>query len=377
MITATGLTVAATGVILLLAGVWIDSPELVILGFACVMALLVAAAWLLARPRLTVLREINPGRVEEGAVVHGVLTVTNVGRRRSTPLLAVETVADHRVTVPLPSLAVGENFETVYSLPPFRRGRYVIPPVTLDHSDPLRLLHSGRTSGREALLSVYPRVHHIDPLPLGGPRDVEGPTSASSPQDGVAFHSLRVYQPGDDWRRIHWKSTARTGELMVRHNVIPNEPRHVVILDTSAKPYSGSSFEEAVRVAASLCVAAEKVGHPLVCGTTADLDVAEGEAAALDLLSGVRCSTSDRGLLALDAMLGAIVPAGERVALSIVTGQADPGELASLAVLRSQFLAVSLVHIGQVDVEALPGVVTIGARTSTEFEARWNQLVRS
>jgi uncharacterized protein (DUF58 family) len=376
VITRTGVTVAGSAVILLLAGALAGWPEFVILGFACVMALLVAAVWLLVRPRLSVVREINPVRVEEGAAVHGVLTVTNIGRRRSTPLMAVETVAGSRVTVPLPSLAVSENFETVYSLPAFRRGRYVIPPVTLDHTDPLQLLHSGRSGGRESVLSVYPRVHHIDPLPLGGPRDVEGPTSANSPQDGVAFHSLRVYQPGDDWRRIHWKSTARTGELMVRHNVIPNEPRHLVILDTSAKPYSGSSFEEAVRVAASLCVAAERVGYPLALHTTADLEVANGQAAALDLLSGVQSSTTDRGLLALDDMLGDVVSAGERVALSVVTGEADPGRLDGLAVVRSQFLAVTLVHIGQVEVGALPGVVTIGARTSAEFEARWNQIGR-
>lgn len=223
---------------------------------------------------------------------------------------------------------------------------------------------------------MYPRVHHIDPLPLGGPRDVEGPTSANSSHDGVAFHSLRAYQPGDDWRRIHWRSTARTGELMVRHNVVPNEPRHLVILDTSAKPYSGSSFEEAVRVAASLCVAAERVGYPVACGTTADLEVADGEAAALDLLSGVQCSAVDRGLPSLNDVLREVVSTGERVALSVVTGQADHDQLMELAVLRMQFPAVTLVHIGQADVGALPGVVTIGAGTSAEFEARWNQLGR-
>jgi uncharacterized protein (DUF58 family) len=376
VITRTGVTVAGSAVILLLAGALAGWPEFVILGFACVMALLVAAAWLFVRPRLSVVREINPTRVEEGAVVRGVLTVTNIGRRRSTPLMAVETVAGCRVTVPLPSLAVSENFETVYSLPAFRRGRYVIPPVTLDHADPLQLLHSGRAGDRESVLSVYPRVHHIDPLPLAGPRDVEGPTSANSPQDGVAFHSLRGYQPGDDWRRIHWKSTARTGELMVRHNVVPDEPRHLVILDTSAKPYSGSSFEEAVRVAASLCVAAERAGYPLACRTTADLEVANGEAAALDLLSGVQCSKTDRGLLALNDVLGDVVSTGERVALSVVTGQTDPDRLEDLAVLRPQFLAVTLVHIGPGEAGALPGVVTIGAGTSAEFEARWNQLGR-
>jgi hypothetical protein len=352
------------------------------LGLACVLALVVAVMWLLARPRLTAAREISPSRVRVGTSAYGVLTVTNLGRWRSPPALVVESVAGRRIDVPLPSLAAGEGFETVYPLPTDRRGRYVIPALVLGHADPLRLLQVERTWGGESVLYVHPGVHHIAPMPLGGPRDVEGPTSASSPQGGVAFHSLREYQPGDDWRRIHWKSTARNGAIMVRHNVIPDEPRHLVVLDTSVAPYDDDSFEEAVRVAASVCAAAGRSGFPLVCRTTREPAEEKKswdseESAAMDLLSGAQPAAADRGLLALPDLVRDVVAAGEGAALTVVTGRTEPGQLELLTAMRTDFPTVSLVQIGQTTTPPpvdTAGVFTIGARTSTEFAVRWNQL---
>lgn len=381
MITRAGAVVAGAAVVLLLAGVWADYPELVMLGLAGVAALVVAGAWMLARPRLAAVREVSPSRVQAGTSAYGVLTVANTGRRRSPPSLVVETVAGRRVAVPLPSLAAGDEFETVYPLPTARRGRYVIPALKFGHTDPLRLFQVERAGSGESVLYVHPRVHRIAPVPVGGPREVEGATSAGSPQGGVAFHSLRGYQPGDDWRRIHWKSTARNGTLMVRHHVIPDEPRQLIVLDTSAKPYDDESFEEAVQVAASVCVAAGRANFPLACRTTAN--PAEDRAgdsevtSALDLLSGAQRSTEDRGLSALTGLVRDVVATGESAALTIVTGRADPGQPAILTALRWDFPTVTLVRIGRtepISPSVVAGVFTIDARTSTEFAVRWNRL---
>lgn len=380
VITRTGVIVGVCTAVLLPAGILADYPELVMLGLAGVAALLVAGLWMLARPQLTAVREIRPHRVSEGTPANGALTVRNTGPRRSPPLVVTETIAAQRVNVPLPSLAAGSGYETTYPLPTGRRGRYLIPALTIGHSDPLRLLRIGRTCAGGSVLYVHPRVHHIAPVPIGGPRDAEGPSSGRSPQGGIAFHSLREYEPGDDWRLIDWKSTARTGSLIVRHNVIPDEPRHLVVLDTSSAPYEDTAFEDAVRVAASLCVAASETGFPLDLRLTRDLGQeaapwSHDAMTALDLLSSVDCTAEDRGLGSLTELIDDVLSVSDGAALAVVTGRATPELLDLLTALRPRFLTVTLVQIGD-GTDATPqGVIGVNAPTSERFAALWNQLV--
>lgn len=379
MVTRAGAVVAGSAVVLLGAGAWADYPEIVMLGLACVAALVMGALWMLASPELVAVRRIVPDRVPAGTAARGVLTVTNAGRRRSLPSLVVETVAGRHLTVPLPSIAAHGVVETVYALPVEHRGRYVLPALKVGHVDPLRLFRLERARGGESVLYVHPRVHVLAALPLGGPRDVDGPTSAASPQGGVAFHSLRDYQPGDDRRHIHWRSTARTGTLMVRHNAFPDEPRHLVVLDTSEEPYDDDTFEDAVEVAASVCVAAGRTGFPVTCRITADEPHPpgdEGVQPALDLLAGARRAAADRGLSALGDLLRDVAAPGGGTALTVVTGRAAPGVPDLVRSALVDHATTCLVHIGQT---AAPpartgGVFTVSAATSTEFAVRWNGL---
>jgi uncharacterized protein (DUF58 family) len=378
--TRTGVIVGISSAVLLLIGVLADYPELVMIGLAGVAATLVAALWMLVRPQLGAVREISPHRVPEGETARGVLTVTNTGLRRSPPLVVTETIADRRLSVSLPSLAAGARYETTYPLPTGRRGRYVIPALTIGHSDPLRLMKVGRTCSDGSVLFVHPRVHHVAPVPVGGPRDVEGPTTSRSPEGGMAFHSLREYQPGDDWRLIDWKSTARTGTLVLRHNVIPDEPRHLVVLDTSAEPYEGDSFEDAVRVAASLCVAASESGYPMDLRATGageqPSNWSDNPTAALDLLSTVDSSTTDRGLEALVEIVRELLATGESAALAVVTGRATPAHIDLLASLRPRFLTLTLIQICEAGPETVHrDVIAVTAPTSESFTAKWNHLV--
>lgn len=386
MLTKTGAAVGISAGALLGGGVLADYPELVMVGLAGASALLVAAVWMLARPQLTARRDIHPGRVFEGSAAHGMLTVTNVGRRRSPSLVVTETVAGHSTSVPLPSLAGGHSCEARYPLPAARRGRYVIPAMAIGQSDPLRLLRRGHGCGDETVLYVYPRIHALSAVGIGGPHDAEGPTSSIAPDRGGAFHSLREYVPGDDFRLIHWRSTARTGTLMTRCNVVPDEPRQLIVLDTSADPYTGELFEDAVRVAASLCVAADRAGFPLELRTTGiGVDTQERPGglwgaelpAALARLSTVECSGSDVGLLDLVAIVRDVFSRDEGVALTVVTGRVGQEQAELLSSVRSRFLSVTLVQLGEFSPpqSVRPrGVVAFSVRSSEEFAAAWNQL---
>lgn len=364
--------VAICAVVLVAAGAVANYPELLMIGLAGFIALVVAATWMLWRPRITAVREIRPQRVSEGSPARAVLTLTNTGPRRSPPLVVTETIAGKSTSVPLRSLAAGTSYETTYPLPTTRRGRYSISGLTIGHSDPLRLLHIGRKAGSQSVLYVHPKVHDVAPVPIGGPRDAEGSTSARSPLGGMAFHSLRDYSPGDDWRLIDWKSTARTGTLVVRHNVVPDEPRHLIVLDTGAS----EGFEDAVRVAASLCVAASRAGFPIDLRVThAPNESASTEIQALDTLASVRSSAEDPGLSALPEIVHDALAVNEGSALAVITGRATPDDLDLLASLRQHFLTVSLIQIGQSPVSAPPGVIAADATSSERFAAIWNQLV--
>jgi uncharacterized protein (DUF58 family) len=379
--TKSGIAVAVCGIVLLALGRLSDYPELVAIGFACLAALLLAGFWMLLRPDLSAVRVIKPERVTVNEQAFGVVTLTNEGRRRSPPIMAAELVTGRPVQVPVPSLGPGKSYTAHYRLPTRQRGIYQVGPLTIGHSDPLRLLSVGRTYSTYSTLYVHPRTLNVEPVPTGQTRDMDGPTSSYAPQGGVAFHSLREYEFGDDWRLIHWKSSARTGALMVRHNVVPNEPRMMVVLDTSAAAYTPRSFEHAVSAAASLAIAAIRGGFPLELRTTAGGAMAserggEGAVPALDLLAAATMSADDRGLAALPAM----VSTDDRVALGVVTGQPDPALLGVLPAVRRHFLMVSMVQfIDQYNAPpaSLHGVVSLTARSVDEFAGAWNRLVRT
>lgn len=378
-LTSTGTWMAVTAAGLVAAGAWADYPELVMLGLAGVGTLLVAALWLLATPKLTVVREIQPRRVFEGEAAQVALTVTNVGRRGSPPLVVTETVAGHRTSVAVPALAADGECRVGHPLPVTVRGRYVIPPVRLGHSDPLRLVQRGHTSGGEQVVHVLPRVHALTLLTAGGSQDAEGPTVSSAPLGGAAFHGLREYEPGDDWRRIHWGATARTGTLMARHVVVPDEPRQLIVLDTSAVPYpTPSMFEHAVRVAASFCVAAEQAGLPFRLRTTGSAERDRGSA-ALELLSTVSRSSADRGLAGLPEQLREVVSSTQGFALTVVTGQIDAAATHLLTSVRPRFLSINLAQLVTSDpgpASRPRGVLAVAAPGSEQFAVGWNRLVQ-
>lgn len=101
---------------------------------------------------------------------------------------------------------------------------------------------------------------------------LEGPTSDTADDGTLTFHSLREYVLGDDLRRVHWRSTARSGRLMVRRMIDVSLPTTTVVLDTSRDSYRDpEAFETAVDVAASVAGAAVLNHFPIRILTSAGL----------------------------------------------------------------------------------------------------------
>jgi uncharacterized protein (DUF58 family) len=380
MITRSGIAVLAVMVVFAVAGFALGYPEFVMVAAAAACALLVAGAWLRITPDVTITRQVRPERVNQGQVAYGVITVTNVSKRRCPPVVAHETVGPATVPVLVPSLAPGRHAEREYEIPTSRRGVFEIGPLRIGHSDPLRLVQVLQTRHEKLLLRVRPLVHAVAPLPTGGSPELDGPTTTNAPQGGVAFHSLREYVQGDDLRLVHWPSTARAGRLMVRHNVVPNDPTMMVVLDTSAAPYTDDFFEDAVRVAASLAVSGRTHNFPVELVTTGGERVAAGRGAesadgALDLLAEVSPSESDAGLLALPGL----VPRQAGTVLGVVTGQPSAAALAAVSAVRQRFAMVSLIQVGERfgrPAAPVSGALVVNVATSEEFAANWAAKAR-
>lgn len=374
-VTCTGRALAAGAVSVAVVGVLLDHPEVAALGLAGVALVLAALAWGTRRSEVVAVRTVAPAEVIEGTPAQARITITNTGTRRTAQMVATDRLADRELQVTVPSLPPGATFVTTYPVPTDRRGRFGVGPLELHESDPAGLVHVLRVRVPSAVLAVYPRAHDVVPVPTGAAADIDGPTQATSPQGGVAFHSLREYVPGDDLRLVHWLSTARSGTVMMRHNVVASEPLVTVLLDTAESSYAGDGFEEAVRMAASWCRAAAFAGYPLELRTTGGDVVSPSSggvvAAVSAALADVTATASDPGLAALGSPRLAIAGG----ALGVVSGAASDVSHRSLAWARHRFDVVSVAMVqGVIAVERpYPGVLVVGGPTSADLAAVWNR----
>jgi uncharacterized protein (DUF58 family) len=189
---------------------------------------------------------------------------------------------------------------------------------------------------------------------------------------------LRKYETGNDLRLVHWKASARAGTLMVRNNVVPHEPQLTTVLDTKSDSYAGDDFEHAVRIVASLCVAARRSGVPMLLRTTGG-DAASsdrpslGGSPVLDLMASVVPSTREAGL----GWLPTLAPRQAGLSLVVVTGQPGPTALRAVSMVYQRYEQVTLVQVGDpsTSTRSVPGAFVMSVASSSEFESAWNKAI--
>jgi len=252
---------------------------------------------------------------------------------------------------------------------------FYMGPLELPREDPFGLFRTVAKRGAPQRIEVHPRLIPLSSLPTGVSRILEGPSSDSSPSGTVTFHRLREYVVGDDLRLVHWPSTARTGKLVVRHNVDTAEPFTVVLLDLSPKRYSAPTFEEAVDIAASV-VNSMSAGKAPVQLRTSKGDRLGGPGGRdpvplVDFLTTV--SPDEEG--SLEEQLTLLRRDRGGTALVIVTGVIEPDLLPDMASLRRRFdrvIAISVVaKPGRPPVHA--GLRVVETSGADEMARIWNQ----
>ncbi len=373
-LTGTGWTVLAGGAALLAAGLSLGYPVLTGLAVAAGVALLAAGVSALVRPRLKITRTVRPDRVTVGEPAHGTIEVYNTGRLPAPSFDAVERLDGAPLPVTISGLGARQRRTLHYPIATPYRGLVRLGPVIVERRDPLGLIRRSAPLAGETQLWVRPRVRPVRALPIGVVLDFEGRLTDNAPKGSMAFASLREYVPGDDPRQIHWRSTARMGKLVVREHVDTSEPTAVIGLDTRDSVLAPAAFEEAVEFAASVAVAAHRVGHQVTLAAL-DEDRRGVEQAGgydlLDRLAAVRqTGTADPG--ALLAMLERSRGGG---ALVVVTG-AVPGLVARVATQRRRFGRVVVVQLGdEGGISRRPGLTVLRASSVTEAAKLWNKLV--
>jgi uncharacterized protein (DUF58 family) len=148
------------------------------------------------------------------------------------------------------------RFAAGYELQHVPRGRYAFETVRLTIEDPFSLARTEIAQGEPQALVVYPRLVTLERLfSEGGAHAQDGRRLLLRRPTGFELHSVREYEQGESLRKVHWRSTARRGRLMVKE--LEDAPRDevAVLLDGDAGAVSGDSFEIAVRAAGSILAA--------------------------------------------------------------------------------------------------------------------------
>jgi uncharacterized protein (DUF58 family) len=255
--TGRGGQIVGAGLAFLLA--WLILGEIELLAAGAAMLVAAGAALVmtrLTRPRIEVTRWLEPSTVHEGDRASVNLAIAN---QRRAPAFAV-TVEDGVSGLGAARFQIGKLpangiASATYHIACRSRGIYTVGPAQAAVSDPFGLATSVRRSAIADRLVVYPAIEALSGFPPVRGRDPA--MSASRPEfsrrGGEDFYTLRSYQEGDDLRRVHWASSAKLDELMIRQMETPWQSRALVFFDVRRKSYESSdAFERAVRGTASV-----------------------------------------------------------------------------------------------------------------------------
>lgn len=389
MLSLRGLCCLAAAIALPVAGWAIGAPELSVFGIsiAVVLVLAVIAARVAPTPRLEVTRTLHPPRVHAGNPCRVRIRLRNAGQRRSPAMQVNDRVVGvGKAGALIPSLAAGEEAGGAYRIPTSRRGRLAIGPITVSRGDPFNLAKSNRSVPGTVELIVYPAIEAIVPLPQTTGDDPSGGADhrRSVGTAGDDFFGLRRYVVGDDLRRVHWPSTARHDELVVRQVELAWQGRTTVLLDVREGQHTTQSLELAISAAASVIAAGDRRQDLVRLVTTSGTDsgFAAGHAHVEALLEHLACLEATPGAGPIDGVLGHLAASSSGGALIAVGALLPAGEVGQLTRLRERFGSVGIVRFEPSSwgsdrpappVPADPGLVSVTAERS--FTAAWTDLV--
>jgi uncharacterized protein (DUF58 family) len=375
---------AALGAGVALIVLWVVFGERLMLGVGLFLVMAIGSGVAYVRstvPSVGVSRRVTPFQVHDGD--RAIVEVTLSTSRRIPQAIVLDEVSGlgtarfvaDRVEPHNPMIARYE----VLCRP---RGVYTVGPAIVQVRDPLALCEAGGTAGKIDRLVVYPAVEDLDGLPLGRGHDPTVNTSRASfsQTGGEDFFTLREYQQGDDLRRVHWPSSAKRGELMIRQLEMPWQSRALVLLDPRQTAYpDAEAFEHAVQGVASAFRHLFRNGYTPTLwignGSGTVVGSSEGYGIAMEELAAVQPARVLDLKTALARLRRTGVAGG---VLVLVTGVPDDPVLGMYRTLGNDFYRTIVMSSGSESDDALvqfarAGATTVSSQSPEHWASAWKQ----
>ncbi len=375
---------AAVGAAAALAVLWAVFGEDLLLALAVFLLASVLGGSLyvrLAGPRLTLRRRINPEQLHDGerAIVDLSLqsgrkvyrvTVEDRVHGLGSAMFVADRVSD------------GDTMAGRYEVLCRPRGVYRVGPSKVTIGDPLGFTESVSNFGSVDRIVVYPRVEPLAGVPTGRGQDQTINTARASfwHSGGEDFFTLREYHQGDDLRKVHWPSSAKRDQLMIKQLEMPWQSRAFIMLDPRVEPHtSAESFEQAVRGAAST------LKHLFASGYTPTIWAGTGNGSVVGNADAYRVAMEELATIrpARDLNLGHVVSRLRRSGMAggvlvMVTGRADEADLAAMQLLSQDFYRTVVLSVAESGNEAILGFARAGALVvRTTPDGSWSESWRN
>lgn len=378
MVSRLGLVVGCAGIGLIALGLAWKYAALLGVGVALVVALVVDLVLVLKAPALTVHRTVEPKVVERHGEAWATLRITGSFPRVSRIAFS-DQVGTHTEQV----AATGDSVR--YRVPTGHRGLIDVGPLAIHRVGLFGLALATTSQGAVDHVRVLPRLVPLHNLPRGRRRSAVG-ADESAEHGGTDLVGLHEYVPGDDLRRLHGPTSARTGRLMVRDDAEPATPHLTIVLDDTAAHYpdhagDARDFEEAVEVAFALAVAAGELEQPVHLVTVSGI-VDESATEATNLgpeRQRIRIALADV------QPAGGAGPTGHGVqtlrlargldTVAVVSGALAPVEEFAGLAARGSSGALLLVDPQVTQVRATGPVAVLRGATSAELARLWDRAV--
>jgi uncharacterized protein (DUF58 family) len=249
------------GLVLLAVAVTLRSEVVGMVGLTLSAAGLLTRLWLRQIEGAIHVRRDAPAELPNGENAQVTVVIRNSALVRVPWLSIRESIAlTLRTTVPPPTvitLGAGAEYRLSYVIRGARRGWYTLGPLQITLGDVLSLRRV-RLTVPAAFVTVYPRIVPLSELGLPAMLSY-GPLAGQLTEDPARPAGVREYAPGDDVRRLDWKSSARQRSLLVRRADPTIAPETTIALGFGREDYPApvlqDALERAVTVAASFGVA--------------------------------------------------------------------------------------------------------------------------